>query len=60
VGLAVNVMREWSFISVEEALLMLSGTFAHSAVRARAIQVLENDATDGEIYTYLIQLAHCM
>jgi hypothetical protein len=39
---------------------MLSGTFAHSAVQARAIQVLKNDATDGEIYTYLIQLAHCM
>lgn len=60
VKLAVGAMNEWSYISIEEALLMLSGSLAHSAVRAKAMQVLHEHATDEDIYQYLIQLVQCV
>lgn len=57
---AAALLQEWSSISVDEALYMLTGSFTHPAVRARAVAVLQQQADDNMIYDYLIQLVQCV
>ena len=45
---------------MEEALYMLSGSYTHPAVRARAVAVLQQKADDNIIYDYMIQLVQCI
>jgi hypothetical protein len=58
--LAVAALQEWSGITVDEAMLMLSGSFTHPSVRERAVQVLQQKADDNKIYELMIQLVQCI
>lgn len=58
--LAVAALQEWSGITVDEAMLMLSGSFTHPSVRERAVQVLQHKADDQKIYELMIQLVQCI
>eukprot|EP00741_Cyanophora_paradoxa_P022587 tig00000248_g21812.t1 len=56
---AVEVMREWEGVEVEEALELLSGWFRHEAVREFALERLKRaDAKD--IDMYLLQLVQAL
>ena len=57
---AVRMLADWSSITVTEALLMLSGRFGHAAIRERAIHVLQQTATDSDIYSFTSQLVQCV
>ena len=57
---AAATLQEWRSVAVEEALYMLSGSYTHPAVRARAVAVLQHKADDNIIYDYMIQLVQCI
>lgn len=57
---AVSMLKEWGNISVNEALLMLSGRFGHPAIRERAIHVLQENASDADICDFMSQLVQCI
>lgn len=57
---AIELMKEWQPIDVDDALGLLSSTFKSTEVRSYAVSRMEAAAKDDELISYLLQLVQAM